>query len=73
MMIGDVVATLYMTFFIRYISIDASIIVYIGLSLNVLACIMAFWLVESPAWLVSVNRKEEAIEKLKYMAKFNGV
>ncbi len=73
MMIGDVVATLYISFFLRYISSEASIILWIGFALNILGCIMAYWLVESPAWLVSVNRKEEAIEKLNYIAKFNRV
>ena len=65
MMIGDVVATLYITLFLRYISPEASIILWIGFALNIIGCIMAFWLVESPAWLVSVNRKDEAIEKVE--------
>lgn len=71
-MIGDVVATLYITFFLRYISNDAFTIIWIGFSLNIVAFIMSFWIVESPVWLVSVGRNDEAIKNLKYIAKLNG-
>ena len=33
---------------------------------------MTFWIVESPVWLVSVGRKEEAMKNLRFIAKMNG-
>ena len=72
-MIGDVVATLYICFFLRYISSDAFKIIWIGFALNILGVILAYWLVESPAWLLSVQREKDAIVALQYMAKINGV
>ena len=71
-MIGDTLATLYVTFFIRFISNNSRTLIWIGFALNIAAFIMTFWIVESPAWLVSVGRKEEAIKNLKYIAKING-
>ena len=71
-MIGDTVATLYVTFFIRFISNNSRTLIWVGFALNIAAFIMTFWIVESPAWLVSVGRKEEAIKNLKYIAKMNG-
>jgi len=46
--------------------------VWVGFALNIAAFILTFFVVESPVWLVSVNRKQEAIEKLRYIAKING-
>ena len=71
-MIGDVVATLYVTFYLRYISNNVNSLIWVGFSLNIVAFIMTFWIVESPAWLVSVGRKAEAIKKLQFIAKMNG-
>ena len=71
-MVGDGIATLYVTFFLRYISNDVTTIIWIGLVLNIVACIMSFWIVESPIWLVSVGRNEEAIKNLNFIAKMNG-
>ena len=73
LMVADVMATLYVTFFLRYISNNALTLIWIGLSLNILACILGLWVVESPAWLMSVGRKDLAIQKLHYIAKMNGV
>ena len=70
--IGDVVATLYVTFYLRYISNNAQSLIWVGFALNIIAFIMTFWIVESPSWLVSVGRKEEAIKNLKFIAKMNG-
>ena len=61
-MIGDVVATLYVTFYLRYISNNVNSLIWVGFSLNIAAFIMTFWIVESPAWLVSVGRNAEAIK-----------
>ena len=72
-MIGDIMATLYISLFLRYISTNCSILIWIGFSLNVLAVILAFWLVESPEWLLASGNKEGAIEALKKIAKINGV
>ena len=43
LLIGDVVATLYVTFFIRYISINVEIIIWVGFSLNVFSLIASCW------------------------------
>jgi hypothetical protein len=72
-MVGDVVATMYITFFIRYISVDVHIIIWIGFSLNAIVAIMGFFLIESPAWLLSSGDKAGAIKALKFVAKINGV
>lgn len=52
-MIADVAATLYICFFLRYISNDANTIIWIGMSLNVLAVLLGLLIVESPSWYVS--------------------
>lgn len=72
-MVGDVMATLYITLFIRYISTNCSILIWIGLSLNVLALILGFFIVESPEWLLSAGDKQGAIAALHKIAKMNGV
>ena len=69
---ADVMATLYATFFLKYVSNDAGYIIWIGLGLNVLAVLGSFLLVESPSWLVSQGCQEDAIKALCYIAKFNG-
>ena len=69
----DVVATLYVTFFLRYISNDAATLIWIGFALNIGSVIAGYFCVESPQWLVSIGRKDEAIKRLKYIAKLNGV
>ena len=69
---GDSIITLYIVLFLRYVSNEVSILLWIGLGLNVLALVLSFWLVESPAWLASVDRKDEALKALGYMARFNG-
>ena len=73
LLVGDVVATLYVTFFIRYISVNCYIIVWIGFGLNVFSLIASFWNVESPAWLLSVGETEKAKKSFMFIAKFNGV
>ena len=60
----DVLATLYVTLFLRFVSNNASIIVWIGLVLNIVALVGAFWLVESPGLLVTQGCQEEAIKAL---------
>mmetsp|Transcript_33699 Transcript_33699/g.41553 ORF Transcript_33699/g.41553 Transcript_33699/m.41553 type:complete len:122 (-) Transcript_33699:812-1177(-) len=72
-MTADVVATLYVTFFLRFVSSTASDLIWVGFALNIVACILGFFCVESPSWLVSIGRKDEAIKRLSYMAKMNGV
>ena len=52
-MTSDVIATLYVTLFLRFVSNDASTVIWIGLGLNIAAVIGAFWLVESPGWLLT--------------------
>ncbi len=72
-MTSDVIATLYVTLFLRFVSNDASTVIWIGLGLNIVAVIGAIWLVESPGWLLTQGCQGEAIKALNYIAKFNGV
>ena len=69
---ADAAATLYITFFIAFISSNVNILVWVGLALNILACTGGFFLVESPAWLNTFGDKQKAIKTIKYIAKFNG-
>ena len=70
--IGDIVATYYICFFLRFISNDANILIWIGFVVNIIACTLAFCLVESPAWLLSMGKKDEAIKNLEKIARWNG-
>ena len=69
----DVMATLYVTFYLRFIDISVKPIIWIGFSLNIISLIASFWNVESPAWLLSVGEVEKAKKNIMYMAKWNGV
>lgn len=71
--VGDIFATYYITFFLRYISNDANTLIWIGFAINILACICGFFLVESPAWLLSSGNKAGAIKNLEKIARINGV
>ena len=64
--------TFYITLFLRFVSNDSSTAIWIGFAINVLACIGGFFLVESPAWLLSVDREADAMKALMYIAKVNG-
>lgn len=70
---GDCAATLYITFFLRFISNDIHIIIWIGFGLNIFSVITAYWTLESPAWLLSVGEVDKAKETMATIAKFNGV
>ena len=71
--VGDVIVTLYITFLLRYVTKDASTLLWIGFAINILAVTLSFWVIESPSWLVSVGHKVEAVSKITQMAKFNKV
>ena len=71
-MIGDVVATLYICLFLRYISNNANTLIWVGFAINVITVIFGLFLVESPGWLVSVGRTEDAAIALQKIAKING-
>lgn len=70
---GDVAATLYITFYLRFISNDIHPLIWIGFVLNVLAVIACYWMVGSPSWLVAIGDTEKAKKNILYIAKFNGV
>ena len=59
-MIGDCAATLYITFYLRFISKDIHPLIWVGFGLNILSVISAYWIVESPPWLVSVGEIDRA-------------
>ena len=72
-MIGDCSATLYITFYLRFISHSIQPIIWVGFALNVLSLVTAFWLIESPLWLISVGENERAKKNIKFIARFNGI
>ena len=72
-MVLDTFATVYITLFFRYISKDATTLIWIGFAINIVTCVLIFWIVESPSWLISQGRKVDAIKTLETIAKLNGV
>lgn len=73
LMVGDAAATLYLTIYYRFISIHSYPIFWVSFSLNLLTAVVAFFYKESPQWLMSQNRYDEARASFSYIAKFNGV
>mmetsp|Transcript_25015 Transcript_25015/g.33534 ORF Transcript_25015/g.33534 Transcript_25015/m.33534 type:complete len:98 (+) Transcript_25015:1118-1411(+) len=69
---GDMIATFYVLFLLRYIKNDGSVLIWLGFALTLLAFILSFWLVESPTWLASLGHELEAAKKFAYIAKVNG-
>ena len=63
---------MYVTFYLRFISNSVNALIWLGFSINIISTIGAFFLVESPAWLVSVGETKWVEKSMQYMAKFNG-
>ena len=72
MTVGDSVATMYITFYLRFISSDMHILLWIGLGLNVVSVVGTSFLIESPAWLVTVGEQEWVQNSLRFVARING-
>lgn len=53
--VSDCIATLYITFLLRYVTNNALTIIWIGFGLNFVAAVLSFFLVESPEWMASVG------------------
>ena len=70
---GDVATSIYITFYLRYISKNIHTLIWIGLVMNVIVVIASYWNVESPSWLASVGQTEMAKRNILWIAKFNGV
>ena len=70
---GDCVATMYVTFYLRFISNNVDSLIWAGFTINIVTVIAALFLVESPAWLVSVGETQWMESSVKYVAKFNGI
>ena len=60
LMVGDCAATLYITFYLRFISNDIHYLIWVGFGINIFTVFAAYFLVESPSWLVSVGEIERA-------------
>ena len=69
----DAAATWYVTFYIRFISINVLSIITIAFILNLISFIGGLFSRENPAWLLEVGEIEQAKTSLLYIAKFNGV
>ena len=72
-MCGDSAATLYLTFYYRFISKKSYAIFWVGLFLNILTFITTLFVPESVKWLISVKQYRRAKEGLYRIAKFNGI
>lgn len=73
LMCGDSAATLYLTFYYRFISKKSYAIFWVGLFLNILTFITTLFVPESVKWLISVKQYRRAKEGLYRIAKFNGI
>ena len=73
MCIGDSIATMYVTFYLRFISNNVHGLIWAGFTINIVSVIAAFWMIESPAWLISAGEIKWAEKEIQYIAKFNGV
>ena len=71
--IGDCMATLYITFYFRFLSHNMQALIWFGFAMNLVGCVLSLWIVESPAWLVSIGDVEKAKASLAFIAKFNGI
>ena len=58
--------------YVSYVDKDWFTINVYALGISYLAFILAFFCPESPRWYLVNGRKEEAINTLNYMGKFNG-
>jgi hypothetical protein len=70
--VGDSAATLYITAYVA-VTQDTILMVWIGFALNIISFIGCLFMTESPAWLVSVGRTQEAKAVLEKIARINGV
>lgn len=59
LMIGDSAATIYITIAMKIFH-NAYVMVWLGFVFNILAFLACFMLYESPSWLVSKGRNNEA-------------
>ena len=73
MCMGDSIATMYVTFYLRFISNNVHGLIWAGFTINIVSVIAAFWMIESPAWLISAGETKWAEKEIQYIAKFNGV
>jgi len=73
LMVGDGSATLYLTFYYRFISQNSNPTMWAGFALNVVTFIAFFYVPESPKWLVSMKQYNKARHAIQRIARFNGV
>ena len=73
LMVGDSAATLYISFYFRYITPYQNPIVWFGFLLNIVTLIATFWIPESPRWLVSIGDYEGAKRCYQRIANLNRV
>ena len=71
LMIGDALAVIYVDVWYRLVPYTTPL-VWFCLVLNILSFITAFWIPESPSWLLTQGRSEEASQAIDLIAKFNG-
>ena len=71
LMIGDVSIVIWLCIYYR-IWPTIYPLYWIAFVLNTIGFIGAFWVPESPEWLVALGREEEAKKSINQVAKFNG-
>ena len=72
MNVVDAMPTVITGLYYLFIEQDWFTIYAINVAVSYSAFFLAFFCPESPRWLLLNNRKEEAIDALNFMAKFNG-
>jgi len=71
-MCGDSAMGFYLIVYLRFISKDCFAFLQLSIILSIISFVLYYFLPESPKWLVSVGRYDEARTALKKMAYMNG-
>ena len=71
-MTGDSAMGLYLVIYLRFVSKDVYSILSLSVTLSIASFLLYYLIPESPKWLVSVGKYNEARKALKHIAWMNG-